>query len=80
MHDYTNRNVSTSRALADSRATVSVYLGSALLQSFHVPGGTGTLWTVFELGGGTLTPVNTMGNQSDPAAVQSQAVKAGLAR
>lgn len=30
----------------------------------------GTLWTVFELNGSTITPINTMSYESDPSIVR----------
>jgi len=62
VHDYTNLESSSSDALSQSGAQVRVYSGSNLLAKFDVPSNqAGTLWTVFELDGTTLTPVNTMG-------------------
>jgi len=45
---------------------VRVYRGSNLVASFNVPSNTGgTLWTVFEMNGDTITPINTMSYTSD---------------
>ncbi|MBA3444343.1 MAG: hypothetical protein H0T58_05760 [Gemmatimonadales bacterium] len=71
VHDFVNRGASSdspSDALALSSATVTVYLASGESQVFGVPEGQpGTLWTVFTLSGGTITPVNTMSYESTPA-------------
>jgi len=60
VHDYSNRGATSSTALASSGARVDVYRGNTLLRRFFVPGGGGTLWTVFDLNGSTITPINTM--------------------
>ena len=50
VHDYTNRDNTNSKALAKSGATVRVYIGSKLWQTFKVDGRSkGTVWNVFEL-------------------------------
>lgn len=71
IHDYSNRGSSNSTALANSGATVEVYVGSALMAKYKVPSGGGTVWHVFdyEAGTGTLTPGGEMMYQSDPGAV-----------
>lgn len=64
VHDYTNRGANVdnpSYALAGSGATVKVYRESTLVATFYVPPSVGAnLWTVFELNGSTITPINTM--------------------
>ncbi len=63
VHDYTNRGRANSDALAQSNATVNVYKGAALVATYHVPPNvTGTIWTVFELSGDEIKPINKMGN------------------
>jgi len=47
VHDFTNRNNSTSTRLANSGAKVNVYFGSTLAYTFNVPAGSGTCWHVF---------------------------------
>lgn len=84
VHDFTNRFANTdapSSALAASGATVTLYLASpATTQVFTVPNLPGTLWTVFELSGSTVTPSNAMGYTSDfatgPFSVLGRAVRA----
>ncbi|MBW6514088.1 MAG: carboxypeptidase regulatory-like domain-containing protein [Candidatus Syntrophosphaera sp.] len=70
VHDYTNRYSTTSYALSNSGATVRVYFGSNLVQTFFVPSNQiGTLWTVFELYGTQIVPKNIMSNESDPYSI-----------
>jgi carboxypeptidase family protein/Big-like domain-containing protein len=65
VHDFSNRTSTTSSALGSSGAKVQVYDSRGVAHDFFVPGGAGTLWTVFELTGPpdnpVITPVNTMG-------------------
>lgn len=70
VHDYTNRSKTSSYALSGSGAQVSVYKGSSMLQRFNVPTNSGgTVWTVFELTGSAISPVNSMSYQSDPTSI-----------
>lgn len=57
-YSYWNGNLST------SGGRVRVYSGSSQIAEFNVPNGSGGIWTVFELNGGTLTPINTVGSAS----------------
>lgn len=73
VHDYTNLSSSSSTALSQSGAKVLVYRGNSLVGTFFVPSGQpGTLWTVFELNGNTLTPVNQMSFHSTPGDIPLQ--------
>jgi hypothetical protein len=74
VHDYSDRFANPSSALAGSGAIVTLYLASGVTQVFPVPNLEGTLWTVFELSGGTVTPVDTMSYTSDPFTVSSFSV------
>ncbi len=71
VHDYSNRNSSSSTAMANSSAYVEVYMGGVLTYTFYVPDAAGTLWTVFEYDSttGSLTAINTMSYQSNPSAI-----------
>jgi hypothetical protein len=69
VHDYTNALESSSTALANSGAQVRVFRGANLAATFNVPAGAGTLWTVFELSGTAIVPINTMSYQSDEFAI-----------
>ena len=71
-HDYSNRHSATSYALSNSSAQVKVYRGGFHIGTFNVPTNTiGTLWTVFEMNGDTITPVNTMTNESSSGNITS---------
>jgi len=72
VHDYSNRNSTTSSALSNSQAQVRIYRGSDLVASFNVPlDQPGTLWTVFEIEGSTIRPINTMTFASDPDSINA---------
>jgi hypothetical protein len=71
VHDMTNRGNADSTALSSSGAHVDVYRGDALIRSFDVPEGRqGTLWTVFEMYGDGIAPVNTITYESDEEQIQ----------
>lgn len=61
VHDFSNRASGVSAALSTSGARVRVFRGDALVAEFVVPNQPGTLWTVFDLNGTTITPIETMG-------------------
>lgn len=70
IHDYTNRNSTTSDYLRNSQAVVRVYnSNNELLRTFNVPtgGSASTIWHVFSVdvrnGEYTIVPVNTMNNE-----------------
>ncbi len=66
VHDYTNRNSSYSTEMSASEAVVTVYIGGrAEPYVFNVPTESGTLWKVFSVKNGQLTPINTMSYESD---------------
>ncbi len=80
VHDFTNSDSTTSSALSNSNARVRVYFGANLIQTFNVPGNTpGTLWTVFELNGSNITPINNMSFESSPGSITKNS-DAGLIR
>lgn len=60
VHDFTNGDSSEpSSELSNSAATVKVYKGNALLRIFNVPQNQeGTIWSVFEIDGDVITPIN----------------------
>lgn len=61
VHDFTNGGNSGSTALANSGATVTIYLpNNPQPIVYTVPGGSGTYWTVCKIENGQVTPVNTM--------------------
>ena len=53
-----NGGNSSDLGLSQSGAVVEVYISNVLVQSFAVPAGAGSFWTVFELNGTTVTPIN----------------------
>lgn len=67
VHDYTNRNSSTSTGLANSNATVKLFFHDGQELTFNVPDQPGTLWNVFEIDGatGVITPLNEMEFESN---------------
>ena len=66
VHDFDNRGSTTSALMGASGARVQVFGQSGLLANFTVPNQPGTLWTVFELNGTTITPINTMSFVATP--------------
>jgi hypothetical protein len=71
VHDYDNKAANPSTALSNSGAQVKVYQASGLVATFNIPANQGgTLWTVFELSGTTVTPVNTFSYVSNESTIQ----------
>jgi hypothetical protein len=60
VHDFSNGGSTSSRALADSSAKVKVYKGSGLVAEYNVPNKEGTLWSVIEISGNQIKPINTV--------------------
>ena len=77
IHDYTNLSSSSSTAMANSGANVSIFIGSSrvAMQTFEISTSSeGTLWHVFTLnidsdGIPTVTPVNAYSYHSDPGSI-----------
>ncbi len=71
IHDYSSRDSTSSSAMAESGAKVTVYFGGedGAKYEFHVPHEPGTLWEVFTLEGDVLTPRNIMSYESNPSHV-----------
>ncbi|MBE6949024.1 MAG: hypothetical protein E7456_04180 [Ruminococcaceae bacterium] len=69
VHNYSNRNSSSSTALSFSGAVVRVFVGSVQVAEYNVPTDqVGTYWTVFEIArNGRILPINTISN-TKPAA------------
>ena len=73
IHNFTDRGSSTSSTMSTSGAKVEVYLaGSDTVLTYNVPNQPGTLWKVFSVNNGIITPINTMSFEEDPAAVGSR--------
>jgi hypothetical protein len=61
VHNYSDRNDSNSDRLSLSRATVKLYAEGRLIQVFTPPRtGTGTVWHVFELVGGSMSVLGSI--------------------
>jgi hypothetical protein len=64
VYRYAVQHFNGSGSLSTSGAAVQVYRGSKLLGRFEPPpsaSAVGDVWTVFELNGSSLTPINTIG-------------------
>lgn len=70
VHDYSNQSSKNSNQLANSMATVEVYVGNAPAKVFNVPNVQGTLWKVFTFDGTTVKPVNTMSYHEDESSIR----------
>lgn len=80
VHDYSNRGSYDSKNLSLSGAEVRVYRGSYLIAVFPVPSNKiGTVWTVFELDGDKIIPVNTFSNEPNSGNIQSFSLEDGIA-
>ena len=65
VHDFSNAFSTGTSALAQSTARVQVFRNNGLIVDFNVPNEPGTLWTVFELAGNEIIPINTMSFESN---------------
>ena len=71
IHDFSNAGTFPSYALSNSNAKVVVQRGSSIIATYYVPARSGgTLWTVFEMNGNSITPINRMSYESDESRVQ----------
>jgi len=66
VHNFTDDGLPNSSTLARSSARVDVFSATGLIQSFAVPSGVGTLWSVFDWDGTTIRPINTISNNPPP--------------
>jgi len=71
VHDYTNLDSNSSTQLGASGAKVEIYRGADRVGIYFVPNAAGTLWTVFELQGNQIFPINRMSYESDPVSITS---------
>lgn len=61
VHDFTNRQNGSSRALSESKATVKVYAEGRLLYVFQIPRGEpGNKWSVFRISEGQFIETNQL--------------------
>ena len=66
VHDFSNRNSSTSNALSLSGAQVKLYIaGREEPIIYNVPNQPGTLWKVFSIENGNVTSINEMSFHSN---------------
>ena len=67
VHDFTNgsQQKGNSREMAESGATVTVYIGEEEPKVYHVPNKTGTLWKVFSYKNGNIIPSDEVSNEFD---------------
>lgn len=70
VHDFTNKGLTNSTELANSMATVEVYIGNNPPKVFNVPNQPGTLWKVFTYDGTSVRAVNTMTYVSDQESIR----------
>jgi len=78
VHNYSDKFDNPSSTLAASEAHVRVYQGNELIGDFHVRNAPGTLWTVFEMEDGIITPINELSYESDEDNVRSNRYDAPL--
>jgi hypothetical protein len=79
VHNYTDSEEGpTSLGLSRSNARVDVYTSAGLVASYPVPSRAGTLWTVFEWNGTTITAINTVNGNSPPEATSPPGGTSGL--
>lgn len=74
VHDYTNKSRNPSTYLASSGAKAVIYQGNAKIAEFNVPNQPGTIWTVFELEGSQVRPINTMDYEDTPSNVRNMSI------
>lgn len=70
VHDYSNKYSSNSSALSQSGAMVKLYVaGRDKPYIYYAPTGNGTLWKVFSMTDGKITPINELSYESNPISV-----------
>lgn len=81
VHDFSNHSSTSSKAMSGTEATVKVYKGSTLLNTFQISTNKGgTEWDVFAIdASGKIVPTNRMTYCTDPTAVLSGAASASVA-
>ena len=67
VHNYTDRSSTTSSSMSVSGAQVKLYFaGQDEPLVFNVPNQPGTVWTVFTMENGRITPINEMSFEEEP--------------
>lgn len=71
VHDYSNKSSNSSSAMSNSNATVVLYKGDTILETYYIPTNTvGTVWRVFSIDAdGNIQNLNEFYNQSDSSLV-----------
>lgn len=78
VYDFADGDTTSGSPLAASGARVDLYINGTRVQQFFVPNQPGTLWTVFELNGSTVTPKNLMSFQTNDDLITAPGVTPGL--
>lgn len=80
VHNYSDCEDTNSNTLATSQASVQVYSGSRLVQTFYVPNKEGTVWSVcsYDSLTGNITPSNEMSYESESEDVGSDVMYGDL--
>lgn len=81
VHDFSNHTSTSSKAMSGTEATVKVYKGSTLLNTFQISTNKGgTEWDVFAIdASGKIVPTNRMTYCEEPSAVLSGVAGASAA-
>lgn len=80
VHNFSDCEDTNSNTLATSQASVQVYSGSRLVQTFYVPNKEGTVWSVcsYDSITGNITPSNEMSYESESEDVGSDVMYGDL--
>ena len=80
VHNFSDCEDTNSNTLATSQASVQVYSGSRLVQTFYVPNKEGTVWSVcsYDSLTGNITPSNEMSYESESEDVGSDVMYGDL--
>lgn len=83
VYRYYVNNYSGESALRASTARVDVYQGNTLVRQFFPPQQDGNYWSVFEINGTTITPLNSIGSVEPtvaPPSPSTQSIDSAAAR
>lgn len=71
VHDFSNKSSNSSSAMSNSNATVVLYKGDTILETYYIPTNTvGTVWRVFSIDAeGNVKNLNEFYNQSNASSV-----------
>jgi hypothetical protein len=66
VHDYTNRGLNNSMALSNSGVSVTIVRNGIVTNTFNITANSGgTLWRVFTMTNGVITPVDTLAYEAN---------------